>query len=55
MNEISSMSGVLGLSGISDNFKRTNKQMVNMKSMQFNLNKDSLWLSYPLKTTSFKK
>ena len=54
MNEISSMSGVLGLSGISDNFKRTNKQMINIKSMQFNLNKDSLWLSYPLKTTSFK-
>lgn len=28
--------------------------MINVKSMQFNLNKDSLWLSYPLKTTSFK-
>ena len=28
--------------------------MINIKSMQFNLNKDSLWLSYPLKTTSFK-
>ena len=27
----------------------------NIKSMSFNLNKDSLWLSYPLKTTGYKK
>lgn len=27
---------------------------LNIKSMQFNLQKDSLWLSFPLKTTSFK-
>lgn len=27
---------------------------LNIKSMKFNLNKDSLWLSYPLKKTSFK-
>lgn len=26
----------------------------NINSIQFNLNKDSLWLSFPLKTTSFK-
>jgi hypothetical protein len=32
----------------------TYKDMINIKSMHFNLNKDSLWLSYPLKTTSFK-
>jgi hypothetical protein len=48
------MNGMHSLSGISDHFKKNNKQMINVKSMQFNLNKDSLWLSYPLKTTSFK-
>ena len=42
------------INGISNYFQKTNKQMINVKSMQFNLNKDSLWLSYPLKTTSFK-
>ena len=42
------------MNGISNYFQKTNKQMINVKSMQFNLNKDSLWLSYPLKTTSFK-
>ena len=42
------------INGISNYFQKTDKQMINVKSMQFNLNKDSLWLSYPLKTTSFK-
>lgn len=28
---------------------------LNVKSMSFNVNKDSLWLSYPLKRTSFKE
>ena len=48
------MNGMTGMSSISDYFEKTNKEMINIKSMQFNLNKDSLWLSYPLKTTSFK-
>lgn len=48
------MNGMPSVSSISEYFKKTNKQMINVKSMQFNLNKDSLWLSYPLKTTSFK-
>lgn len=30
------------------------KKNINIKSMQFNLKKDSLWLSYPIKTSSFK-
>ena len=57
LNSVSSfnlMNGIPSISGISDHFKNHNKQMINVKSMQFNLNKDSLWLSYPLKTTSFK-
>ena len=28
---------------------------LNVKSMSFNVNKDSLWLSYPLKRTSFRE
>lgn len=48
------MNGMHSLSSISDHLKKNNKQTINVKSMQFNLNKDSLWLSYPLKTTSFK-
>lgn len=31
----------------------SNIATLNIKSMKFNLNKNSLWLSYPLKTTSF--
>lgn len=36
------------------NINKQNINNLNLKSMQFNLNKDSLWLSYPLKYTSFK-
>ena len=57
LNSVSSfnqMNSIPSLSGISNYLKKTNKQMINVKSIQFNLNKDSLWLSYPLKTTSFK-
>jgi len=42
------------MNGIFDYFQKSNDGIINVKSMQFNLNKDSLWLSYPLKTTSFK-
>ena len=45
------------MNGISDYFQKNyngNNRIINVKSMQFNLNKDSLWLSYPLKTTSLK-
>ena len=41
------------ISSISNYIKKNNKEIIYVKSMQFNLNKDSLWLSYPLKTTSF--
>lgn len=57
MNEISRISRISRISTISEisgYFEKSNKDMINVKSMQFNLNKDSLWLSYPLKTTSFK-
>ena len=30
-------------------------ECLNVKTMTFNVNKDSLWLSYPLKRTSFKE
>lgn len=38
-----------------NNFQLENnkKNLINIKSMKFNLKKDSLWLSYPIKTTSF--
>ena len=39
---------------ISNYNKNFNKNTIYVKSMRFNLDKDSLWLSYPLKTTSFK-
>lgn len=32
-----------------------NINSLNIKSMQFNLNKDSLWVSFPLKRTSFSE
>ena len=54
LNSVSSFNLMNGIPSLSDHFKNHNKQMINVKSMQFNLNKDSLWLSYPLKTTSFK-
>lgn len=51
LNSTHSFNSMNDISGIN---KKTQNNIINVKSMQFNLNKDSLWLSYPLKKTSFK-
>ena len=54
INGINGMNGINKINGKPDYIEKSNNAIINVKSMLFNLNKDSLWLSYPLKTTSFK-
>ena len=42
-------------SNFPSNFPSDNNEIKGINSMDFNLEKNSLWLSYPLKKTSFNK